>query len=434
MRRALAAAAVVAAALLLQATGASATGDTSSCSSPAASGTRVTCPSDPNQAAYDQLRSRLGGDMARALTAQQRLSATLDQYAGIESSLTAQVSSEEAVIASLEAEIAALDQQIAETQARIDVEKQQLAALSRAIYREPESLWMMVARTGNLHDALVATADAVVAGQRAHALQAQLESDLASLQTQLAARQADLAKQNDTLDLLQANLTALQDVIAQQNTVSANLTSLVAQINTAKTHLRNQPPAVTTDLAQLLEAQEQDLILRSYQTAWAQAQVGTGIAMVNQTLPLGKPIEGLRLAWPLASFTITQPFGPSSVALEPPYGQYAHFHTGVDVAAPLGAPVYSAADGVVVAVGHSAYGYGNYVVVAHGGGIATLYGHLLQTRATAGQAVSRGQVIGLEGQSGLATGPHVHFELRINDQVVDPMPYLPIPGTRWTGQ
>jgi murein DD-endopeptidase MepM/ murein hydrolase activator NlpD len=359
--------------------------------------------------------------------------ATLDQYGGIESSMTSQIAQEESVIANLEAEIATLNQQIADTQARIDVEKQQLAVLSRALYREPQSLWMMVASTGNLHEALIATADAVVAGQRAHALQDQLEADLATLQTQLDAREADLQQQNDTLNLLQANLSSLEEVIAQQNGVSANLTTLIAELNSANAHLRNQPPSVTTQLTQLLEAQEQDLIFRSYQTAWAQAEVGTGRAMVNQSLPVGKPIDGLRLSWPMSKFTITQPFGPSSVLLEPPYGPYAHFHTGVDIAAPLGTPVYAAADGVVVAVGHSAYGYGNYVIVAHGGGIATLYGHLLQTRAAVGQEVARGQLIGLEGQSGLATGPHVHFEVRVNDQVIDPMPYLPIPGTSWSG-
>src|SRR5437879_11808820 len=89
----------------------------------------------------------------------------------------------------------------------------------------------------------------------------------------------------------------------------------------------------------------------------------------------------------------------------------------------------AAADGLVVAVGHTNVGYGNYVVIAHGGGVATLYGHLLQTKTSVGDRVVRGQVIGLEGSSGLSTGPHVHFELRLNDQVVDPMPYLPVPGT-----
>jgi murein DD-endopeptidase MepM/ murein hydrolase activator NlpD len=411
--------------------------DPSPCpTSTTSSGSRVNCPAptDPNQAAYDQLKTRLGGDLARALAAQQRLRRTLDQFAGIEQSLTAEVTQEEAAVSKLEQQIASLDAEIADTQERIDTEKLELAAMSRAIYREPGSFWMLIARTGNLHDALIATADAVVAGQRAHALQARLEADLQKLQSDRDARQADLDRESNALDLLNANLSSLQEVINEQGVVSASLVSLMAQLNTATAHLQNQPPDITATLAQLLEAQEQDLILRSYQTAWTQAQVGTGLALVNKQLPVGNTIAGLALSWPMTAFRITQPFGPSSVTLEPPLGPYKHFHTGVDIAAPLGTPVMAAAEGVVVAVGHTTSGYGNYVIIAHGGGIATLYGHLLATRVNYGEKVVRGQLIGLEGSTGFSTGPHVHFELRVDNLVVDPMPYLPIPGTNWSGQ
>src|SRR2546430_9468324 len=135
----------------------------------------------------------------------------------------------------------------------------------------------------------------------------------------------------------------------------------------------------------------------------------------------------------MTQFRVPQGVGPATFGLEPPLGPYRHFHTGIDLSAPLGAPVMAAADGVVVAVGHSALGYGNYIVIAHGGGIATLYGHLLDTSVKVGDRVVRGQMTGLEGSTGLSTGPHVHFELRVNDQVIDPMPYLPVPGTNWSG-
>jgi len=98
------------------------------------------------------------------------------------------------------------------------------------------------------------------------------------------------------------------------------------------------------------------------------------------------------------------------------------------LAAPLGTPVLAAADGIVVAVAHTRIGYGNYVIMAHGGGIDTLYAHLLETQVNIGDKVVRGQRIGLEGSTGLSTGPHLHFELRINDQVVDPMSYLIVPA------
>jgi len=426
VRSAVGAATIVAALLALQVSSVGATDPTPCPTQSASSGARVTCPAapDPNQAEYDLLTARLGGDIANALTAEHRLATTLNQFAGIEQSLMSQIAQEEALIARLEAEIA-------DTQARIEVEKQQLAAMSRAIYRQPDSFWILIARTGNLREALVATADAVIAGQRAHALQNRLEADLVKLQRDRDARQTDLDRNNNARDLLVANLNSLQEVMDLQNVVSSQLTGLVAQLEAAKAHLTNQPPDVTSNLAQLLESQEQDLILRSYQTAWAQAQVGTGLALVNHALPTGTTIAGLRLSWPMVSFEITQSFGPTSFALEPPLGQYRHFHTGVDLSAPLGTPVMAAADGIVVAVGHGASGYGNFVVIAHGGGIATLYGHLLATSVSVGQTVARGQVIGLEGSTGFSTGPHLHFELRVYDQVTDPMPYLPVPGTSW---
>ena len=438
MRRALGAAVLLGTLLALQASTASATDPTpSACPSPAAaSDTRVGCPAapaNPNQAAYAALESRLGGDIARALAAEQTLSATLDQFSATEQVLTDQVTQEETLIANLEDEIAKLDAQIADTQARIEVEKEQLAVMSRAIYRQPDSFWLLIARSGNLHEALIATADAVVAGQRAHALQTRLEADLAKLQSDRQARQNDLDRENGTLDLLNANLSSLQEVMSRQTDVSGALNDLITSIQTAKDQLQNVAPDVTTSLAQLLEAQEADLVHRSYETAWSEAQVGVGLAVVNRQLPVGRTINGLALAWPMTSFQITQPFGPSTVLLEPAFGPYKHFHTGVDIAAPLGAPVMGAADGLVVAVGHTNIGYGNYVVIAHGAGIATLYGHLLQTNVSVGDRVVRGQVIGLEGSTGYSTGPHVHFELRVNNLVTDPLPYLPVPGTNYNG-
>jgi murein DD-endopeptidase MepM/ murein hydrolase activator NlpD len=181
---------------------------------------------------------------------------------------------------------------------------------------------------------------------------------------------------------------------------------------------------VTAELATLLESQEQDLLQQSNQAAWDAAHVGAGEALIAHLLPTGLTISGLVLSWPMAGGRVTQPFGPSDLLLEPPLGKYAHFHTGVDIAAPFGTTVTAAAPGVVVAVGHTNIGYGNYVVISHGGGIMTLYGHLLETDVVVGTTVARGQRVGLEGSTGWSTGPHVHFELRVNDSVVDPMPYL----------
>jgi len=427
VKRALGAVALALVVVAIQVSAAGATSP-SPCPSPtAASPARISCTAaatDPNQAAYDQLRTRLGGDLASGLTTQQKLMSALNQTSASVLILNDQVTREETLISNLEDQIAQLDSQIADTQARIDVEKEQIAAMARAIYRQPDSLWMLIARTGNVSQALQATSDMVVAGNRAHALQSRLEADLLKLQADRAARQADLDRENATLDRLNTTLSTLSDLLSTQTDISNQVADVITQIQAADNDLQNQTPDVTAALATLLESQEQDLLQQSNQAAWDAAHVGVGEALIAHLLPTGTPVSGLVLSWPMAGGRVTQPFGPSDLLLEPPLGQYAHFHTGIDIAAPFGTTVTAAAPGIVVAVGHTNIGYGNYVVIGHGGGIMTLYGHLLETDVLVGDVVGRGQRIGLEGSTGWSTGPHVHFELRVNDSVVDPMPYL----------
>ena len=99
------------------------------------------------------------------------------------------------------------------------------------------------------------------------------------------------------------------------------------------------------------------------------------------------------------------------------------FHTGQDIEAPIGAPVIAGARGEVSFVGWQ-NGYGQLVVIDHGGGLSTRYGHLSHIDVDLGQAVSRGQLIGKVGSTGRSTGPHLHYEVRINDLPVNPLQYL----------
>lgn len=99
------------------------------------------------------------------------------------------------------------------------------------------------------------------------------------------------------------------------------------------------------------------------------------------------------------------------------------FHSGQDIEADRGAPVVSGASGRVTFVGWQ-NGYGQLIVVDHGGGLTTRYGHLSHIDVEAEQMVSRGQLLGKVGSTGRSTGPHLHYEVRINDQAVNPLPYL----------
>jgi murein DD-endopeptidase MepM/ murein hydrolase activator NlpD len=122
--------------------------------------------------------------------------------------------------------------------------------------------------------------------------------------------------------------------------------------------------------------------------------------------------------WPVVG-RITASFGER---LDPFSGEGA-FHTGVDIAAEYGEGVRAAADGVVIEAGlHS--GYGRLVIVDHGFGVTTWYGHLSTFTVPPGIHVKRGDIIGYVGVSGRTTGPHVHYEVRINDAPVNPMRYL----------
>jgi len=103
-----------------------------------------------------------------------------------------------------------------------------------------------------------------------------------------------------------------------------------------------------------------------------------------------------------------------------PILHFARMHTGLDFGAAWGSPIVAAADGQVVVAGWTG-GYGRAVEVAHGGGIVTLYGHMSGIAASPGQMVRQGQVIGYVGSTGLSTGPHLHFEVRMNGRPVDPM-------------
>jgi len=97
------------------------------------------------------------------------------------------------------------------------------------------------------------------------------------------------------------------------------------------------------------------------------------------------------------------------------------FHAGLDFTAPQGTPIYATADGVVKTAGSSGNGFGKQVVVHHGFGYETLYGHMLRIRARVGQQVRRGQVIGWVGSSGKSTAPHLHYEVHKYGRPVDPI-------------
>jgi len=107
-----------------------------------------------------------------------------------------------------------------------------------------------------------------------------------------------------------------------------------------------------------------------------------------------------------------------------PVYKITKFHAGLDFAAQQGTPIYATADGVVKEASYDAGGYGNHVVINHGYGYETLYGHMYRIKAKTGQRVKRGEVIGYVGSTGKSTGPHCHYEVHRSGQPVDPVYYF----------
>ena len=134
---------------------------------------------------------------------------------------------------------------------------------------------------------------------------------------------------------------------------------------------------------------------------------------------LQRGLEGIPQVLPASLRFISSGFGYRA----DPFTGGAAFHPGLDFRGPVGAPIYAAAKGVVSFVGQKS-GYGNCVEVTHGNGLVTRYAHMSAFRTRPGTAVRAGDLIGAIGNTGRSTGPHLHFEVRIHDQPVNPRPFL----------
>jgi murein DD-endopeptidase MepM/ murein hydrolase activator NlpD len=232
--------------------------------------------------------------------------------------------------------------------------------------------------------------------------------DLRSLQNGLLAAQAKLAERAEVLATLKGSVGAKQAQLAR---LRDRARSLAAAAGAGDSEAKAAQVAVLTALAQ---------DATNAQTALAQL-VASAMVRDGAASPWVLPVRGM----------LTQPFGPTSFALEPAATYkgvaYAHFHTAIDIAAPLGTPVTAASDGLVAFVGHLPDG-AMIVLLAHPGGYVSEYAHLDDTFALppvrAGQAVTAGQVIGYIGLTGITTGAHLHFAVLKDGVPIDPLTRL----------
>lgn len=366
---------------------------------------------------------------------------------------------------------ASVDAQLAQVHAQIAASKRQEAHLSKQVDSLSASIHTLEGKVGDvstqlsalrtdiaLHRKRLATLDKLLTLQtrRFDTLRRQYRLAVLRLERRLVSIYKDPAP--TTLDVVLAaksfndvldQMDYLGAIAAQDKKVAAQVASAKREVAAARKRTRSAKKTVFTETqvingraqqaeilrAQLVTSQDrlstargskakalaatrqaiQNEVAESNALQAASEQLAAQLRAAAQGSSSGgssAPADAPHFIWPVSG-PITSPFGPRWGAL----------HPGIDIGVPSGTPVHAAAAGKVVWCGWMS-GYGNLVMIDHGGGYATAYGHNTRVAVSCGQEVAQGAVIAYSGCTGFCTGPHVHFEVRVNGTPVDPLGYL----------
>ncbi len=243
-----------------------------------------------------------------------------------------------------------------------------------------------------------------------------------------------LNKKTEVLDSTEASLEILRDEIANLQISARDFkTSLSNTLETLELNQQtgaNSETAVAGDLTSLINFDSADEgIMRELNELQSLAvlmeDTSQSLEKITELLVAhGDLLKELPSLWPLGDGKgrITTRFGPS----EHPFTKKLYLHKGTDIAFSIGWPVLATADGKVVENKFEPMGFGNHIVIRHKYGFYTHYAHLNRVYVKEGDIITQGQMVGEVGTTGLSTGPHLHYEVRIGSQVVDPERYLSI--------
>jgi murein DD-endopeptidase MepM/ murein hydrolase activator NlpD len=257
--------------------------------------------------------------------------------------------------------------------------------------------------------------------------------------------------QSDSLEEVVGRVGLLTEIVQQDNDILSQIKALKARVEEQKRALEEQRARIATlerdqmvvteglqaaaersqaaldevesaraAKKKVLVAAEQDEAAWKKQQSELLAESERITALLKAASAAAKPAKAGSgvLSWPVGG-EVTSGFG---YRIHPIFN-VRKMHTGIDIDGDTGDPIKAAAGGTVVSAGWRG-GYGKCVVISHGGGLATLYGHMLQIAVSAGDKVTKGEVIGKVGSTGYSTGSHLHFEVRVNGEPVDPLGYL----------
>ncbi len=325
-------------------------------------------------------------------------------------SLNAQIAAQKNMIVQTQAAIDELDRQIRFTEAsltrlhsRVSLRDEILNQRLRYVDDHGSVNYVELVLTANTFNDLM---NRMVGAQQVAASDRKLLGELGQERSRFDQTNADLTvKRGEVAALLQQEVATEADLeknVATQKAAMAAAVQLETKLQQQYAQVQAQRAAIDAQVAALQQ---------QYDAAAQKAGGGSGV-----------------FAWPepACGFScISQGYGPSSFYLEPPFAGYAHFHTGIDIAAPYGSPIV-AADTGIVSLYVTNWGYGIYIIMTHGNGYSTYYGHMsgFAPGLRSGQIVARGDLIGYEGSTGWSTGPHLHFEIRVNDYPKNPCIWL----------
>jgi len=334
--------------------------------------------------------------------------------------------------------VSALHEQVT---ARLLQDRTQLAAVVRRLYKHQDNFFVSLVRAGGFGGLLETIGYSDVIVDRERNLVRSVQADDVALAHAQTTLERSRAAKKAVLSGLVVSRSTLAGEIANEQSLQTQLQGAIDDALQALDAMQTDSPEMAARRAKLVQMKTDSVLSQIEQAVFAMQNFASAAQLIAADPVL--TATG-KLLWPIPNATISQGFGPTAYVFEAAYAGFPHFHTGVDLAVPLGTPVFAAADGVVVLArpmtdsAGALVGYGNYVVIQHDAGLKTLYGHLLAIGVKEGDIVKRGQLIGLVGSTGNSTGPHTHFEVRIDNSPVDPMQMLPdlmpaaaspIPGT-----
>ena len=371
----------------------------------------------------DQLRGNrqeLDGAKEQLESTRERIGTVAEQVKESDARLaemTAELRSLESRFAAAEAAVVAAEERTREATAQLARVTEQLEQ-TRLRLEEREAVFNDRVRSAFIYgnvtyaQALVGARDVADFLNTAHYVKSIMGADktiieeISSATTALAEQRAEADALRDEVSAQQRAAAEARDEVAALTASQRRLTAMVEQERSERTRLLSQ--------LEVVEAATEEQIAE-LQAESAALEEKLREAARQARFQAGAPGAG-ELVWP-TSGRITSPYGER---VHPIYGT-RRMHTGIDISGGFGQPIVSAADGLVLAAYCTSGGYGCRVVIDHGGSLATLYAHMTSFSVGEGTIVTQGQTIGTVGSTGASTGPHLHFEVRVDGAPQDPM-------------